>query len=234
MECAEYSSGVVTDALRAWLRIGEKVSKARILIWGKMKKRKCMNFLAHLFLAGTDPLELTGSLMGDFLRGVDRATVHPKIESGIVHHLAVDSYTDSHTTVKELKQLFSRERRRYAGIILDVTFDHFLLVHWNRFSDELPLDFIHRSNRTLLDHRHLMPPMMKRIVSLLVQYEVLYSYRTIDGVQHALDRIGERFSRKVPLGGSVAEIRSNYGQIESGFLEFFPELITRFGSGKVL
>ncbi len=165
------------------------------------------------------------------MSGVDRATLPAPVEKGIVHHLAVDSFTDSHEEILQLKRLFSRERRRFSGIILDVTFDHFLLVHWNQFSDESPETFINRTHRTLLDNRHFMPPIMKRVVSLLVQHEILLSYRSLDGVQHALDRIGERFSRKVPLAGSLAEIRANYNQIESGFLAFFPELHRRFGNG---
>jgi len=192
-----------------------------------------MNFLAHLFLAEQTPLSITGSLMGDFLRGVDRSTLPIEIQKGISHHLAVDSFTDSHILVKELKPLFSQERRRYAGIILDVTFDHFLLVHWEQFSQEPPKEYLRRINRILLDSRSYMPPMMKRIVSLLVQHDVLNSYRTVQGVQTALERIGDRFSRKVPLAGSATEIRTNYREIESGFLTFFPELIERFGNGKI-
>jgi len=192
-----------------------------------------MNFLAHLFLAEQTALSITGSLMGDFLRGVDRANLPREIQKGISHHLAIDSFTDSHTLVKELKPLFSNERRRYAGIILDVTFDHFLLIHWEQFSQESPQEYIKRINRILLDSRTFMPPMMRRVVSLLVQHDVLYSYRTVQGVQTALERIGDRFSRPVPLAGSAAEIRTNYREIESGFLNFFPELIERFGNGKI-
>jgi len=192
-----------------------------------------VNFLSHLFLAGTDPLFRTGSLMGDFLRGVDRQQLPPAIESGIVHHLAVDSFTDSHPAVKELRALFSPPRRRYAGIILDVTFDHLLLKHWEQFSHESPADYIRRTNRTLLDNRSAMPPRMRQIVSLLVQHDVLLSYRSLHGVQTALDRISDRFSRTTPLAGSTREVRDNIVQIDRGFLAFFPELLHRFGNGSL-
>ncbi len=192
-----------------------------------------MNYLTHLFLAGTNSEIRTGALMGDFLRGVDRCSMPEMVQHGIRHHLAVDSFTDSHYAVQELKPLFSKTRRRFAGIILDVTFDYFLLRNWSDFSDSSPELFIKQAHKQLLENSHIMPVRMKRVVNLLIQHEVLLSYKTISGVAVALDRIADRFSRDTGLYGAENEIIQLAEKIESGFFRFFPELHIKFSEGKI-
>lgn len=187
-----------------------------------------MNYLAHIFLAGTDSEIITGALMGDFLRGVERKMLPEKVQQGITHHLEIDSYTDSHEIVRSLKRLFSDKRRRYSGIILDVTFDHFLYRHWDQFAHESLDHCIERAHRSLLSHQTIMPPRMRRVVRLLIEHDVLHSYRSLEGIGVALDRIDSRIPRETMLYNSIEEIRKNETELEVGFLTFFRELFDQF------
>lgn len=191
-----------------------------------------MNYLAHIFLAGSDSEIITGALMGDFLRGVDRKMLPEKVQQGITHHLEIDSFTDTHDTVRSLKRLFSPQRRRYSGIILDVTFDHFLYRHWNLFAHESLDHCIERAHRSLLSNQSVMPPRMRRVVRLLIEHDVLHSYRSIEGVGIALDRIDSRISRETMLYNATSEIRAHESELEVGFLTFFTELYARFSLTK--
>mgnify|MGYP000548355435 CR=1 FL=1 len=94
-----------------------------------------MNHLAHVFLAPDSPEARVGSILGDFTRGVDLSTLPDPVKQGVRHHRAVDSFTDQHPDVLASKQVFSRQRRRFAGVALDILYDHFLLKHWDRFSE---------------------------------------------------------------------------------------------------
>lgn len=85
-----------------------------------------MNYLAHLFLADDTPESLLGNLLGDFMKGVVKEQFSNSIQQGIELHRKIDSYTDSHPVVRNAKHLISLERRRYAGVLLDVFYDHFL------------------------------------------------------------------------------------------------------------
>ncbi|VAW70149.1 Acyl carrier protein phosphodiesterase [hydrothermal vent metagenome] len=90
-----------------------------------------MNYLAHLFLSEKSQDALLGNLMGDFIKGNTFEGLTKDAIHGIKLHRGVDKYTDSHSDVAQSKKRISPERRRYAGILIDVFYDHFLVKHWN-------------------------------------------------------------------------------------------------------
>src|ERR1043165_6125429 len=51
----------------------------------------------------------------------------------IVVHRRIDRYTDAHPDVVAARALFPDGLRRYAGIVLDVHFDHLLARDWPRW-----------------------------------------------------------------------------------------------------
>lgn len=58
-----------------------------------------MNWLAHLRLSPPDPLLRLGNLAGDFVQGIELATLHPDLQRGIAMHRAVDRFVDAHPLV---------------------------------------------------------------------------------------------------------------------------------------
>src|SRR5215468_3052284 len=93
-----------------------------------------MNLLAHAFLAQDDPNLLLGSLMGDFVKGPLNDRYAPAITRGLILHRSVDTYTDAHPLVARSRARISRVRRRYAGILIDVFYDHYLARDWSKYS----------------------------------------------------------------------------------------------------
>ncbi len=98
-----------------------------------------MNHFAHLAVAQPTVESTVGNLLGDFARGVDVDALPLPVRAGLLNHRAVDRYTDGHTLVLEMKRSFSPGRRRFAGIALDIYFDHLLMRYWERF-EQRPLD----------------------------------------------------------------------------------------------
>ena len=86
-----------------------------------------MNYLAHLHLSQPNGESRFGNLLGDFMHGVQPHTYSRLVQAGLANHRLVDKFTDQHAQVIQAKQLFSARRRRFAGIIVDVSFDHFLI-----------------------------------------------------------------------------------------------------------
>lgn len=162
--------------------------------------------------------------MGDFLRGVKVKNLPPAIARGVHNHLAVDRFTDSHTGLKQLKIHFSAERRRFAGIILDVVFDHYLTKHWKIYSQENIVDFIACCYQSFSDLHHMMPPLMREKVIWMVQHDLLNSYAELNGVANALDGISRRIRFENRLAGAIDEVIDLYELLEQGFLEFFVQL----------
>ncbi len=166
-----------------------------------------------------------GNLMGDFYRGRIDEHLPVALQEGIRLHRQIDAFTDAHPIVLRSYARISPERRRFAGIIVDLAFDHFLCVHWARFYSVSRTGFISEVYAQLLEHLPLMPPDMERVVRRMTQQDWLNRYEDKQVIARALDRIAARFSRPVALTGGGEEVFRHYQQLEYDFLNFFPELI---------
>lgn len=162
--------------------------------------------------------------MGDFLRGVKVKELPEPIARGVHNHLAVDRYTDSHSRLKPLKALFSAQRRRFAGIIIDVVFDHFLIKYWQDYSRENLATFTAYCYESFKASRSAMPPAMQQKVAWMIQYDLLNSYADLSGVGNALNGISRRMRFENQLAGAIEEVAGHYQALEQGFREFFTAL----------
>ena len=184
-----------------------------------------MNYLAHLFLSEDDTESLIGSLMGDSHKGAIGPGLSPALRRGVLVHRRVDSYTDAHDVVARGKARMSPDFRRYAGILLDLFYDHFLARHWSSDSAE-PLDaFAARVYQIVRLHRDSFSTPMQRSMDYMVRNELLQSYRTVGGVERALYGIEGRLKRPSRLHVAVMELERNYLELERDFDVFFPDLM---------
>jgi acyl carrier protein phosphodiesterase len=184
-----------------------------------------MNFLAHLYLAAPDEGLQMGGLLGDFVRGQLALRKYPAhIRRGIRFHRWIDKETDSSATVKQLKHHFPREFRRYAGIIIDVAFDHELARGWSRFS-ATPLDRFDQQVRALLDrHDEVLPERLRGFMTYADGRGLFAAYRHESEMLFSLAGIGTRLKRRNPLH-RVDEIWPDIrAHMRAGFRDFFPGL----------
>ena len=162
--------------------------------------------------------------MGDFMRGVDIRELPPAIARGVQNHKVVDRFTDSHAGLKSLKGNFSNQRRRFAGIIIDVTFDHFLIKHWRNYSSENLGDFTQYCYDSLAVLHKLMPIGMQQKVDWMISCDLLNSYAGLDGVSDALNGMSRRIRFENNLAGAIDEVENHYTALEKGFQAFFSQL----------
>jgi acyl carrier protein phosphodiesterase len=184
-----------------------------------------MNYLAHLYLAGNDAEALIGSLMGDFIKGRVDPDLPPVLRQAILQHRRIDSFTDAHPIVRRSKQRVTNEFRRYAGILIDVFYDHFLAREWSQYSDVSLEAFTDRVYELVGRHRETLPPRMQRSMHYMVRYDLLKSYRSVDGIAQALRGIETRLRRPSRLGDAVVELENTGVGFQRDFSEFFPQLI---------
>jgi acyl carrier protein phosphodiesterase len=184
-----------------------------------------MNFLAHLYLADGDDDLMLGALLGDFIRG-RRAlrTYAPGIRQGVALHRYIDKVTDHSREIKNLRRSFPREFRRYAGIVIDLAFDHELARHWTRFSGT-SLEQFDVEVRTLLSRNEIMLPAgLVRFMRYADTRGLFATYRDESEMLFSLAGIGTRLKRANPLhrvGEIWPEVQPG---IVSGFERFFPVL----------
>ncbi len=184
-----------------------------------------MNHFAHLVLSQPTLESTVGNLLGDFARGLVADKLPPAVRAGLDNHRAVDRFTDTHPRVVEMKRAFSPKRRRFAGIALDIYFDHLLIRHWDRFErrdlDRLIGEFYRRMDAA----RDLMPgENMRRVTRRMIEYDWFGSYRDLDAVAESLDRVAARIRFRNDFADAIEDLLHNREMIREGFLEFYPQL----------
>jgi len=184
-----------------------------------------MNYLAHCFLAQRNRESIVGNLLGDFSKGVNEPSLEQTIYRGLLNHRAVDRFTDAHPSVIQAKGYFSTQRRRFAGIALDVLFDHFLIKHWQSYSDIPFMEFKKETYQLIEQGLPLMPSAMQQVMVSVVKNDWFASYEQVEGIGYALDRIAMRIRFRNQFAGSIEDIKLHYEQLDRVFLQFFPQLL---------
>jgi acyl carrier protein phosphodiesterase len=169
---------------------------------------------------------MVGALLGDFCKPHDAGTYGEEIAREIFIHRKVDAFTDSHNIILQAKSLFRPRTRRYAGISLDVFYDHILARYWETYC-EIPLDpFVHRFYRALLARREKLPVSLAGLAGRMASQDWLGSYKDFDSVKTAVRKISGRLSRNGDLlRESVEDLEMNYEELSRGFHDFFPDLV---------
>ena len=184
-----------------------------------------MNHFAHLVLAQATVESTVGNLLGDFARGLEPQQLTPGILAGLQNHRAVDRFTDNHPLVQEMKLGFSSRRRRFAGIALDIYFDHLLIQHWDRFDKRSLAGLIAGFYQRMTEGRELMPgENMRQVTTRMIEYDWFGSYRELDAIAEALDRVARRIRFANQFGNAIEDLQRNHEMIRDGFFEFFPQL----------
>jgi acyl carrier protein phosphodiesterase len=185
-----------------------------------------MNFLAHLCLSAAHDDTLLGGLLGDFVKGAPEGRFSPAVAGAIRLHRAIDTYSDAHALTRTSRRRISPARRRFAGVIVDMGYDHFLSRHWRRFNSEDRDAFVRRVYGVLGVHRSLLPERLSRILPRMIAEDWLGGYIHLERVGDALDRVTRRLSRGAGFLRAVTEIEDNYAEMETDFLGFFPDLVS--------
>lgn len=183
-----------------------------------------MNYLAHIALSQPNSYSLVGNLLGDFCKGVQIDMLPQAVRQGLANHRAVDHFTDHHPLVRNAKTHFSAQRRRFAGITLDMLFDHFLIRHWPAFYSQPFAAVKQQIYSDIAAAEHLMPPAMAATMRNVYQKDWFASYEQLPSLGYALDRIAQRIRFTNQFSGVIEEIEPVYSKLEHDFLQFYPQL----------
>lgn len=188
-----------------------------------------MNYLAHLFLSGSNAEIIVGNMAEDFITGRISHTrnefLTETMKIGVGLHRQIDTFTDSHEDVKEVKKLFRDEFGIYSPIIVDVLFDYCLLTSWNQFSDEEFQTFKQRIYTIVPLYVPFYPEKMKELLFSMVKHDWLGNYQYKWGLERAFLNLNQRLHYKVSLEKSLLIWEENLPKIHSHFVVFFEELV---------
>ena len=184
-----------------------------------------MNFLAHAYLSGENKKILMGNFMGDFIKGRQALNaLEREMIRGVELHRAIDEFTDNHPVVHESKQRLRSRYRHYAGVIVDVYYDHYLAVHWKRYHDESLESFAVAIYDIVQSFPEAMPLPFKDMLPHMIRGNWLVSYRDISGIHRALSGMASRTSYDSHMEYASEDLQTHYEKFQTEFETFFPQL----------
>ena len=132
-------------------------------------------------------------------------------------------FTDAHPLVDRSLSRFSQTRRRYAGIVLDVFFDHCLARDWAQYG-EGPLDRFTSGFYRVLAAQPQLPRRLAAIAPHMAAHDWLGSYRDFSVLEQVFKGIARRLSRPEELAGAMADLNALYEPLSEDFRAFYPQL----------
>lgn len=187
-----------------------------------------MNFLAHAFLSGPNDFIIIGNFIGDFVKG-NTHKIYPKhIQQGILLHRAIDSYIDNSKIAKESKTTFAPLYGKYAGIIVDIVYDHFLSVHWNSYTNISREYFIAYVYKILSQYYHMLPQRAQQLIPSIIYHNWMRYYASFYGLEKVLQRMEVRTSLPKHSDMCIQTLRKNYTMLNNQFIEFFDSIQKEF------
>lgn len=183
-----------------------------------------MNHLAHLLLAGDDEALRLGGLLGDFVRGAPDPALPPRVALGVRLHRAIDVHTDGHPEVVAARARFAPPYRRYAGIALDLWFDHCLARDFARWSARPLVAFSDAARELLLRHDARLPPALRRFRVYMEAHDLPAGYACREEIGRALTGVAARLRRDNPLDRMLPLLAALDAPLQAHFEAFFPQL----------
>jgi acyl carrier protein phosphodiesterase len=184
-----------------------------------------MNFLAHLYLSGSNPKIMVGNFIGDFVKGRNLTEqFEPEIAKGIELHRVIDEFTDSHEQVAYSKNRLRPKYRHYSGVIVDIFYDHFLARQWDEYHSELLPDYAEQVYRLIDQHEAVLPRQVKFMMPYMTKGNWLVNYARLEGIHRALSGMARRTPYESRMDEAVEDLRQSYTEFKNEFDRFFPEL----------
>lgn len=184
-----------------------------------------MNYLAHIYLSGDSDEIILGNFIGDYVKGNKYLDYPEQVSYGIRLHRSIDLFTDQHVLVKECINFLKPGYGRYAGIVIDVFFDHFLAANWNMYSEYTLRQFSKHAHAVFLSNFLLLPFRVKQFLPFLIQHKRLESYAHRDSMFQVLEIMSRRTSLPANSEWAMQILHQQYDQFEALFRSFFAEMI---------
>ncbi len=187
-----------------------------------------MNILAHTYLSNRNEELLIGNFIADFIKGNPASPRHglgPGVVAGIHLHRSIDGFTDAHPAVAAVRTLLRPRCHKYAGVAVDVFFDHFLARDFGPLTGESLPDFVGFVYQTIRANADQLPPDARRMADAMMRYDWLLHYQTRDGIDRSLKGLARRTAFASGLDTAILDFDRYYDQIGGHFAYFWPQLV---------
>ena len=185
-----------------------------------------MNFLAHIYLSGNNDFIKIGNFMADGIRGKQFETYPLEIQKGILLHRAIDTFTDAHPVFRESTKRLHERYHHYAGVIVDIFYDHFLAKNWKNYSNQTLEKYVAAFYESLHENYTLLSERTQKMLPIMEQENWLLSYQSIEGIHQILTQMDRRTKNSSNMRFASEELQLYYVAFEKEFTLFFEEIKT--------
>lgn len=183
-----------------------------------------MNFLAHAHLSGENEALLFGNFVADSIKGRQLQSYSRGIVQGVQLHRTIDAFTDQHPLVRSSVARVKPDLGRYAGVAVDIFYDHFLALHWNRYSATDLTDFSLWVYHVMGKFFSVLPPRSRRILPYMIGKNWLVSYSNLYDLERVFRGMDRRTGYKSQMGRAVEVLKTYYIDLQEEFTLFYPDL----------
>jgi acyl carrier protein phosphodiesterase len=183
-----------------------------------------LNFLAHIYLSGNSREILIGNFIGDYVKGKNMDGFPDEVKKGILLHRSIDSFTDGHALTRSSKKIVADKYGLYAGIVVDIYYDHFLSTNWHLYS-ETPLREYIRDRYSMLDSGFsIFPAGVKSWFPYFIKSNWLETYTSLNGLNMVFKRMSHRTSLPDHAEYAISQLEQNYEWLKGNFFKFFSDM----------
>lgn len=183
-----------------------------------------MNFLSHLYLSGDSEGIILGNFIADAVKGNSFIHFPEEVQRGILLHRKIDSFTDTHSIVDQSKQRLRGNYKKYASVVVDIYYDHYLAKNWKDYSDIGLEQFTQNIYKLIQNNRSILPEKSAHFAKYMTEYNILFEYSRLEGVQQVFNGMARRTSFSSNMENAVHDLQEYYVLFEKEFRQFFPEL----------
>ena len=183
-----------------------------------------MNFLGHLYLSGDEPLVIVGNFMADAVKGGRLERYHPQLARGIRLHRAIDSFTDVHPMHRTGRERVRTHAGLYAGVVMDLFFDHLLAERWSTRHSEPLAEYAQRMYALIQTHSQHLPDRTRDMLPYMVKNDWLTGYAHIDGIGRALAGLAGRVPGGEVMVGAEQVLADHLDQYRMEFDAFIADI----------
>lgn len=183
-----------------------------------------MNFLAHIYLSGSNDDIKIGNFIGDGVKGNSYQKFEADVQTGILMHRDIDFFTDNNLICAESKKRMQDIYGKHAGIAVDIFYDHFLAKYWSDFSGESLRSYVYHFYFLVLMNYSLLPLRLKRAFPFMVLNNWFRMYSRVEGIENVLVRMSKFTSLPENTENAMNNFKTYYADYENEFRLFFKEI----------
>lgn len=184
-----------------------------------------MNHLAHFFLSCENDDLLIGNFIADYIRNKEVINYSDEVQAGILLHRKIDSFTDTHSVVRQGTRRLRKYHGKYAPVILDILYDYILVRNWSLYSGQPLEDFTSYVYGILWNRMEKLPAKLQTRLPNMINDNWLIKYGTEAGLLFVFEKMDERTKFPSDFKSAIQHFKMDYHLYEEEFKQFFPKII---------